>query len=368
MLDLHRLRLLREFAERGTIAATAAALGYTPSAVSQQLAALEREAGMALLDRTARSAELTDAGRRLASHAERILAQVEEAEADLIAAAQEPSGRVSLAAFPTAAAAFAPALARSLRAHPGLTLLLRQTQREEGLRQVSSAEVDVALVDDWSGGLAGPVNTESALLRFYPLVRDPLVLVVPRGHRLGGPGDPVDLRHRREPSRWMAAPSGEPSRRAVDLLLAGVGGAPPVPWEFEGLGTILSLVARGIGIAAVPRLALAAGEARVVVRELPDGSPSREVYAVARAASVRRPSVAVILTALHDGAAHLPGRSALPRVTPGCRLPRPPGGDWLRGLARGARSRGQLMQRGPPRPRPSSLPRTVITSMPFSRR
>jgi DNA-binding transcriptional LysR family regulator len=311
MLDLHRLRLLKEFAARGTIAATAAALGYTPSAVSQQLAALEREAGTALLDRTARSAELTDAGLRLTAHAERILAQVEEAEADLSVQAREPSGRVSVAAFPTAAAAFAPALARSLRAHPGLTLLLRQTQRAEGLRQVSSAEVDVALVDDWSGGLAG---TESPLLRFYPLVQDPLVLVVPRGHRLADPAEPVDLRQLRETSRWMAAPAGEPSRQAVDLLLAGVGGAPPVPWEFEGLGTILSLVARGIGIAAVPRLALAAGDARVAVRELPEGSPGREVYAVARAASVRRPSVAVILTALHDGAEHLPGRGGRSRA------------------------------------------------------
>jgi DNA-binding transcriptional LysR family regulator len=321
MLDLHRLRLLKEFAERGTIAATAAALGYTPSAVSQQLAALEREAGTALLDRTARSAELTDAGLRLAVHAERILAQVEEAEADLSVQAREPSGRVSVAAFPTAAAAFAPALARSLRAHPGLTLLLRQTQRAEGLRQVSSAEVDVALIDDWSGGVAGTgsasagsASTGSSLLRFYPLVRDPLVLVVPRGHRLADPAEPVDLRQLRETSRWMAAPAGEPSRQAVDLLLARVGGAPPVPWEFEGLGTILSLVARGIGIAAVPRLALAAGDARVAVRELPEGSPAREVYAVARAASVRRPSVAVILTALHDGAQHLPGRGGRGRA------------------------------------------------------
>ena len=321
MLDLHRLRLLKEFAERGTIAATAAALGYTPSAVSQQLAALEREAGTALLDRTARSAELTDAGLRLAVHAERILAQVEEAEADLSVQAREPSGRVSVAAFPTAAAAFAPALARSLRAHPGLTLLLRQTQRAEGLRQVSSAEVDVALIDDWSGGVAGTgsasagsASTGSSLLRFYPLVRDPLVLVVPRGHRLADPAEPVDLRQLRETSRWMAAPAGEPSRQAVDLLLARVGGAPPVPWEFEGLGTILSLVARGIGIAAVPRLALAAGDARAAVRELPEGSPAREVYAVARAASVRRPSVAVILTALHDGAQHLPGRGGRGRA------------------------------------------------------
>ena len=93
MLDLHRLRLLSEFAARGSIAKTAAVLGYTPSAVSQQLATLEREAGTALLDRTARRAELTDAGRRLAAHAERILAMVEEAETDLSArAADRPAG------------------------------------------------------------------------------------------------------------------------------------------------------------------------------------------------------------------------------------------------------------------------------------
>ena len=93
MLDLHRLRLLQEFAARGSIARTAAVLGYTPSAVSQQLATLEREAGTALLDRSARRAELTDAGRRLAGHAERILAMVEEAETDLSAEAHEPAGR-----------------------------------------------------------------------------------------------------------------------------------------------------------------------------------------------------------------------------------------------------------------------------------
>ncbi|HYX58211.1 MAG TPA: LysR family transcriptional regulator, partial [Streptosporangiaceae bacterium] len=114
MLDLHRLRLLQEFAARGSIARTAAVLGYTPSAVSQQLAALEREAGTALLDRSARRAELTDAGRRLAGHAERILAMVEEAETDLSAGAAEPAGRVVATAFPSAAVAFAPALARSL--------------------------------------------------------------------------------------------------------------------------------------------------------------------------------------------------------------------------------------------------------------
>jgi len=304
MLDLHRLRMLREFAGRGTIAATAAALGYTASAVSQQLSVLEREAGATLLDRAARSVELTDAGHRLAVHAEIILAQVEAAEADLSAQEERPTGRVCVAAFPSAAAAFAPALVRSLRRYPGLTLLLQQATPGEGLRRVRSGEADVALVDDWSGRLPGQA---SAMLRCYPLVRDPVVLIVPRDHPMADPAVPVDLRRLRETGRWMAAPAGEPSRQAVDRLMETVGGAPAVPWEFEGLGTVVSLVARGVGVALVPRLALATSESRVAVRDLPGPAPARQVYAVARAASVRRPSVAVILAALDAGAASLPG-------------------------------------------------------------
>ncbi len=205
MLDLHRLRLLREFAERGSIARTAAVLGYTPSAVSQQLAALEREAGTALLDRSARRAELTDAGRRLAGHAERILAMVEEAETDLSARATEPAGRVVATAFPSAAVAFAPALARSLRTHPRLALVLRQTQAREGLRQVRSGDVDVAIVDDWSAQLAAEIETGGSILTSYHLIRDQLVLVVPRSHPAADPGPAVDLRALRD-EPWLAAP------------------------------------------------------------------------------------------------------------------------------------------------------------------
>jgi len=299
MLDPRRLRLLREFAERGTIAATAAALGYTPSAVSQQLAALEREAGAILLDRTARAAELTDAGRRLVEHAERILAMIEAAEADLSLAG--PAGRVTVTAFPTAAVAFGPALVRRVRAHPGLTLLLRETQREEGLRLVRTGEADVALVADWSGRQTSADSARpggTGALRYYPLIRDPVVLVLPRGHPAADPARPVDLEKLRD-EPWLAAPAGEPSRQAVDRLLASTGGVPQAPWEFEGLSTILSLVARGIGIAVLPRLTLAVGDRRVAVRELPGPAQARDVYAVARASSVRRPSVAVILAALN---------------------------------------------------------------------
>jgi DNA-binding transcriptional LysR family regulator len=306
MLDIHRLRLLREFAARGSIARAAQALGYTPSAVSQQLAVLEKEAGTALLDRTARSAGLTDAGRRLAAHAERILAMVEEAEADLSARAAEPAGRVVVTAFPSAAVAFAPALARSLRAHPRLSLLLRQSSPSEGLRLVRSGEVEVAIADDWTGRLAadlsgggGPgTGPAPGVLSCYHLVRDPLVLVVARGHPAADPERPVDLRALRD-EPWLAAPAGEPSREALDRLLAAVGAAPPVASEFEGLGTVANLVARGLGIAIMPRLAVGAYERRVVVRELPAGLDlARDVFAVARTASLARPSVAVIVRAL----------------------------------------------------------------------
>jgi DNA-binding transcriptional LysR family regulator len=300
MLDLHRLRLLHEFAARGSIAKAAATLGYTPSAVSQQLATLEREAGTALLDRTARRAELTDAGRRLAGHAERILAMVEEAEADLSARATEPAGRIVATAFPSAAVAFAPALTRSLRAHPRLALVLRQTGAREGLRQVRSGEVDVAIVDDWTSRLAD--DLDESILTSYHLIRDDLLLVVPRTHPAADPAQPVDLRALRD-EPWLAAPAGEPSRQAVDRLLGAAGVAPAVLSEFEGMSTIVSLVARGVGISILPRIAVAAGERRVVVRDLPHGLDlARDIHAVVRTASVRRPSVAVIVRALRAAA------------------------------------------------------------------
>ena len=187
---------------------------------------------------------------------------------------------------------------------------------------------------------------------------------------------------------WLAAPAGEPSRRAVDRLLAGAGGVPAGAVGVRGPGArSSSLVARGIGIAALPRLTLAAGEGRVAVRELPGRSPARDVYAVARESGVRRPSVAVILAALtaaaRDLARHEP-TARLARRSPGIPSGRPmpggvpgvvPPGKQRSSATRGAggdcqasRSIGQVMHRGPPRPRPSSLPRIVITSMPFSRR
>ncbi|WP_433498729.1 LysR family transcriptional regulator [Sphaerimonospora sp. CA-214678] len=302
MLDIRRIALICEFARRGSIAATAEALGYSASAVSQQLAVLEREAGAVLLDRTSRSAELTDAGWRLVEHGRRILSMVEAAESDLSAHAGTPSGRVVVTAFPTGAVAFAPALARLLRRHGELALRLRQTLPGHGIREVESGEIDIALIDDWQG-LLSDLGDQSDLASI-PLLIDPMVLVVPRRHQMADPAVPVDLMALRD-EPWMVTPESEPSRDAVERLLADVGGPPPVAWEFEGLGTILGLVGKGIGIAAVPALALATGTWGIAVRRLPGEPIERRVYAVARKSAVRRPSVAAMLRALRTAARYL---------------------------------------------------------------
>jgi DNA-binding transcriptional LysR family regulator len=298
MLDVQRLLVLREFARHGTIAATAQTLGYTASAVSQQLSTLEREVGAPLLDRSARSAELTDAGRLLVEHAEQILASVEAAESALAAIAGDVSGQVSVTAFPTAAVAFAPKLAAGTRAHRQLQLVLRQAAGAVGLGRVSAGDADIALVERWSGGAP---DVHGGRLKHYHLLRDPLVLAVPKRHQIAAPHRPFDLPTLLDDA-WIVAPNGEPSREGVERLLAPFGGPPVTAWEFEGQGTILSLVARGMGIAAVPSLALTLGTAGVRFRHLPDGGPVREIYAVARSASLRRPSVAYVLQVLTTAA------------------------------------------------------------------
>lgn len=298
MLDLHRLLVLREFARHGTIAATAQTLGYTASAVSQQLSALEREAGAPLLDRSARSAELTDAGQLLVEHAERILSTVEAAEAAMAASSGDVSGQVTVTAFPSAAVAFAPKLAAGIRAHPRLQLVLRQAAGAVGMARVSAGDADVALVESWAGR---PPDPRGGRIQHYHLLRDPLVLAVPKRHPLADPRRPVDLPELlAEP--WIVAPHGEPSREGVERLLAPYGGTPATAWEFEGQGTILSLVARGMGVAPVLSLALSLGTGGVRYRRLPPDTPVREVYAVARTASLRRPSVAFVLQVLTGAA------------------------------------------------------------------
>ncbi len=293
MLDLHRLHLLHRFAQHGSIVATATALGYTPSAVSQQLATLERETGVALLDRTARSAELTALGRRLATHAAGILAAVEAAEVDLADRSSRPSGSVRIAAVPSAAVAFAPALAAVRTRHPDVDLVVHQSRPRTAVTRLRAREIDLAIVDDHS---AEPPACEPRL-DAEVLRPDPLVLVLPLDHPEADGQGPVDLGSLAA-GPWLCAPDGEPSRAASDRVLAEAGVVPTTLWQFEGLATLAALVSQGVGLAVLPQLAITrALEDRVAVRSLPVPA-SRAIVALTRTSSRHRPAIEATLAAL----------------------------------------------------------------------
>ncbi|MEV6608548.1 LysR family transcriptional regulator, partial [Kutzneria sp. NPDC051319] len=183
MLELRRLALLHQFAALKSIAAVAAATGYSASAVSQQLAVLEKEAGVALLERSARSAALTEAGQRLATHAATILDAAEAAEADLARAADDTTGRIVVSTIPTVAVAVAPRLVKI----QGPQVVLRQYVDDEALERLRTREVDIAVIDTWR-----PTEPEPGLLRTV-LTEDPLV---------SRPGFDGDIEHPEDSLPW----------------------------------------------------------------------------------------------------------------------------------------------------------------------
>src|SRR3954452_20755115 len=182
MLDVRRLRVLREVAAQGSFSAAADALSYTQSAVSQQIAALEREAGTRLVERSARGVRLTDAGQALVTHADAILARLADAEQELQAIAGLRGGRLRLSAFPTACATLMPlAIARFRECHPGVELTLQPAEPPDGLRLLRAGDADIALTIE-------PVfetRRDDDVDRIAPL-DDPMYVMLPREHRLAG--------------------------------------------------------------------------------------------------------------------------------------------------------------------------------------
>ena len=236
----------------GSITATAASLGYSASAVSQQLSTLERESGAVLLERTARSAALTDAGRLLARSAAQVLAAVERAEAELAAAAGTISGHLTVSAIPSLATGVAAALADVQRRHPALDIVMRETAAAPAVQAVADALTDLAITDDWS---PRPDRPAEGLTR-QVLFTEPVVLAVPAGHPLperSGPLGGRALAAAVAEMTWLCTPDGNASRAAGDARLAAVQATPRRRWEFEGLITIAELVAAGAGCALLPR-------------------------------------------------------------------------------------------------------------------
>jgi DNA-binding transcriptional LysR family regulator len=287
-LDVRRLRVLRELAERGTVAATAQALSFTPSAVSQQLSALEREAGVVLLEREGRRLALTDAGRTLVAHADTVLAQLERAEADLHAGASEVSGTLRVAAFSSFARSVLPGVAAAMLAHERLDVHVRDAEPQDSLPLLRLGELDVVIAQRFPyvprelGPAFGVVE----------LFEDPLHLATGPGHH------DVPPRFAALAERpWVAGHPGTACHEVVVHACHAAGHEPRIVGFSNDFAVVAALVARGVGIALIPQIAHDQAPPAVTLRPL-DPPLSRQVLAVVRAGAERRPAVAALLSEL----------------------------------------------------------------------
>lgn len=295
MLDLRRLRLLRELRDRGTIGAVAAALDYSPSAVSQQLRVLEAEAGVALLERRGRRVRLTDAGAVLARHAERLLAGAEEAQAELAAVAGGVAGTLRVAAFQTATLALIPPALDALAAsHPALRVELIETEPEVALDALVGQRLDLVIADEWE---YAPRPGRADLLR-EELLREGVRLILPRDHPLAAPGGPVALRELAG-AAWACGSPPSAHDRIVRSACRQLGGfTPDVRHRSTDLLVLFALVRSGHAVTLLPDLVHGERDPTLAVRELAEGRLTRTLFTAIRAASAGHPALAAVRAAL----------------------------------------------------------------------
>ncbi|GAA4995725.1 LysR family transcriptional regulator [Kitasatospora paranensis] len=245
MLDVRRLRLLRELAHHGTIAAVAEALAFSPSAVSQQLSVLEREAGVPLLERTGRRVALTPAGQNLVRHAEAVLERLEQAVAELAHARRGLAGPLRIGTYPSAARAIIPhALAQLASRHPGLEPMVTEVDPASVAAAVRAGELDVALVHEYD---LVPTEPEPGLAVTQPVFTEPMYLAATAAGTVAG--------HRRSP--WIVAPAGTLCRAMAVRACRAAGFTPQVRHQVDDFATVLALVAVGQGVGLVPHLGAA---------------------------------------------------------------------------------------------------------------
>lgn len=307
MLDLERLRALHSVATYGSVSAAADVLHVTTSAVSQQLAKLERETGQKLLERNGRGVRLTDAAELLVAHAERILSLVEQAQADLEAHRGSVVGQLAIAAFPTAIRGLMPAALRGLRAdHPDLRVLLREEDPLRSMPLVSRGDFDMALVQDWNNE---PLPFAEGLQKGV-VCDDVADVALPAEHPLAG-RDTIDLKELAG-DPWISSSPDSICCGWLMRTLRAVDSEPDIDHMAYEFSSQLCLVAAGLGNAILPRLGRCDVPPGVAI--VPLAAPlTRRVYAVWREEAARRPAIRAAVTALRAAVpADLPAAAPVP--------------------------------------------------------
>lgn len=302
MLDLGRLRLLRELQSRGTVAAVAAALSYSPSTVSRQLGVLQREAGVVLFERSGRRLRLTGAAHVLAQHAEALLARMEQAESEMTAAAGTVAGIVRVAAFQTASINLVAPTLRVLAArYPALRVELAEAQPEQALEALALREVDLAVWDEYNHE---PHARPSGMV-VDELHLEYVRLAVPRDHAAASAHVAVRLSDlAAEP--WAAGPPGSGHGRLITHVCRAYGGfTPDIRHRATDLLILLALVSSEQAITLLPDLARPDREPTVRVRDIADIPVRRRILTVMRPDSRGRPSLIAVRDALRDAASHM---------------------------------------------------------------
>lgn len=300
-IDLRRLRLLREVERRGTVAATAAAVHLTPSAVSQQLAGLARDLGVPLLEKQGRGVRLTGQARILLRHADAVAEQLEKARADLTAFDDGLVGEVRVSAIASSIyAVVGPALKALRTARPGLTVLVREQEPVAATAALDAGEVDVIVSVDHRGA----PSREDARYDRVDLLTDVLEALLPVDHPLAGAGE-IDLADLAGED-WVAGREDDACSQVTVGLCAAAGFTPAVRHWTQEFDALAALVAAGAGVALVPRLAHPLRASGLVVVPLAGRPAARVVYAATRAGRTADSPTAAVLDELRRVAAARP--------------------------------------------------------------
>jgi DNA-binding transcriptional LysR family regulator len=300
MLDVRRLKVLKEVAEKGSFSAAAESLAYTQSAVSQQIAALEREAGTTLVDRGPRGIRLTDAGTALVSHAEDIIARLGAAEAELEAIAGLRGGRVRVAAFPTAGATVVPlAVKRFIARHPAVELELFEREPEDAIPMLKAGELDIALSIGYPG--VGHAHPPTDGIELITLFQDPMYLAMRAEHRLARKSR-VRLSEFAEENWIHSACKGTCGAVALKALHSA-GFEPNVVFETDDYNVAQGLVAAGMGVTLLPEMALANARDDLVIKAVGTQVPLREILVCLAAGAYRSPGTEAMLGILDEAVA-----------------------------------------------------------------